>query len=72
MNKNKELMNVLTKHQDIYKSLMELFNKHEESCLSWLNKPSKPLCNIKPIVLLSTEPDKVRYIIYQIETGDMS
>jgi uncharacterized protein (DUF2384 family) len=72
MNKNEELMTVLAKHQDIYKSLMTLFNKHEESCLGWLNTPSKPLCDIKPIDLLNTEPEKVRDIIYRIETGDIS
>ena len=72
MNKNEELMTVLAKHQDIYKSLLELFNNHEESCLDWLNKPSKPLCNVKPIDLLSTEPEKIRDIIYRIETGDFS
>ena len=72
MNKNQELMMVLEKHPDIYKSLMELFNDHEDSCLSWLNKPRKYLCNKKPIDLLNTEPEKVSDIIYRIKTGDFS
>ena len=72
MNKNEELITVLAKHHGVYKSLMELFSNNEKSCLRWLNKPSKPLCNIKPIDLLNTEPQKVRDIIYRIETSDFS
>jgi len=71
MNQNTELQKVLERHQNIYESLTELFNS-EESALSWLNKPSKPLCNEKPIDLLDTEPEKVIDIIYKIQTGDLS
>jgi uncharacterized protein (DUF2384 family) len=45
---NKELIKVLADHQGIYESLLELFNSGE-SALSWLKKPSKPLCNSRPI-----------------------
>lgn len=69
--KNKELAKVLSNHPDIYESLMKLFNS-EESALSWLRTPSKPLCNANPIDLLNSEPGKVRDIIYKIATGDMS
>lgn len=69
--KNEELTKVLANHQDIYESLMILF-KSEKSALSWLRKPSKPLCNKKPIDLLNSEPGIVRDIIYRIETGDIS
>jgi uncharacterized protein (DUF2384 family) len=71
MKQQKELNKVLEKHPDIYKSLMELFNS-EESALSWLGKPCKPLCDVKPIDLLSTDSEKVLDIIYRIKTGDMS
>jgi uncharacterized protein (DUF2384 family) len=69
--KSEELIKVLANHQDIYDSLMKLFNS-EKSALSWLKKPSKSLCNAKPIDLLNSEPEKVRDIIYRITTGDMS
>jgi uncharacterized protein (DUF2384 family) len=68
---NQELVKVLSNHPDIYESLIKLFNS-EESALSWLRKPSKPLCNAKPIDLLNSEPIKVRDIIYRIQTGDIS
>lgn len=71
INKNTELVTVLSNHLDIYESLTKLFNS-EESALNWLRKPSKPLCNAKPIDLLNSEPGKVRDIIYRIATGDMS
>ena len=72
MNKNEELITVLAKHPDIYKSLIALFNNHEDSCLNWLNKRRKPLCDMKPIDLLNSDPEKVSDIIYRIETGDFS
>lgn len=69
--KSEELIKVLANHQDIYENLMKLFNS-EKSALIWLRKPSKPLCYAKPIDLLSSEPEKVRDIIYRIATGDLS
>jgi uncharacterized protein (DUF2384 family) len=70
-NKNSELKVVLVNNQEIYKSLMKLFNS-EESALCWLKKPCKPLCNEKPIDLINSQPEMIRDIIYRIATGDMS
>lgn len=69
--KNKELARMLSSYPDIYESLTKLFNS-EESVLSWLRKPSKPLCNVKPVDLLDSDPEKVRDIINRIATGDIS